>query len=226
MFQAPNALLQVVGLHKKLGHQTILSDLNFSLEAGESLVVQGKSGCGKTTLLRCLALLEPIDQGQIFFNGRSVSIAQKNHRAQRRPDIGMVFQQLYLWPHLTIVDNVALPLRLRHQGNKKNSQRLATEKLAQLGVTTGLDRYPHQLSGGQRQRVALARALVHSPPLLLLDEITANLDPETARTVLQLIEEIIIAGTTVILVSHTPIHTNVWSHNLIFDGQAWHKLKR
>jgi ABC-type polar amino acid transport system ATPase subunit len=221
-----NPLLRIEGLQKNIGHHQIFSELSFTLNVGESLIVQGKSGCGKTTLLRCIALLDSIDQGQIIFNDRVISTPGQTAPAHRRPDIGMVFQQLYLWPHLTIRENVALPLRLRHQGNKKIASGLATEKLAQLGITVGADRYPHQLSGGQRQRVALARALVHSPPLLLLDEITANLDPETAATVLALIENIIATGTTVILVSHTPIRSTAWSHNLIFDGQEWEKCER
>jgi polar amino acid transport system ATP-binding protein len=218
-------LLQISNLYKTIGKHPILSDVNLALDLGDSLIVRGKSGCGKTTLLRCIALLESIDRGQITFNGRIVSPSQKKYQTTKRPDIGMVFQQLYLWPHLTIRDNVALPFWLRHQGNRHTANALATEKLTELGIEVGIDRYPHQLSGGQRQRVALARALVHSPQLLLLDEITANLDPETAQTVLGIIENIIAAGTSVILISHTPILSNIWSHSLNFDGKIWQQSK-
>lgn len=221
----PDSLLRIEGLQKKLCNHSVLNELHLVLNHGESLIVQGKSGCGKTTLLRCIALLESIDHGQIIFNGNLVSDASGLANTAHRPDIGMVFQQLYLWPHLTIRENVALPLRLRHKGSKKIADALATEKLAQLGIYEGVDRYPHQLSGGQRQRVALARALVHSPQLLLLDEITANLDPETAKTVLSIIEDIIITGTSVILVSHTAIESSIWSHSLNFNGKTWDQSK-
>lgn len=216
-------LLHIENLQKNIGHRSILTDLNLTLYPGESMVVQGKSGCGKTTLLRCIALLEPINRGQIVFNGQVVSTS--SNLTTSRPDIGMVFQQLYLWPHLTIRENVALPIQLRRQGSKKIANSLAVEKLAQLGIEEGIDRYPHQLSGGQRQRVALARALVHSPQLLLLDEITANLDPETAQTVLDLIKRIIATGTTIILISHTLVDADAWSHRMIFDGRVWRQFR-
>jgi polar amino acid transport system ATP-binding protein len=213
-------LLQVEIIQKKIGRQTILEDVSFTLNSGESLLIQGKSGCGKTTLLRCIALLEEIDRGQIIFDGKVVSTSKKIDPSFDRSSIGMVFQQLYLWPHLTVLENVALPLWLRNQGNRKVANKLAIEKLAQLGIDDKIDRYPQQLSGGQKQRVALARALVHSPKLLLLDEITANLDPETAQTVLNLVEEIIITGTSVILISHSSIESPVWSYKLDFNSKT------
>jgi polar amino acid transport system ATP-binding protein len=212
----PHPLISLVGIQKKIGQQKIFTDINFSLNHGESMLIQGKSGCGKTTLLRCIALLEEIDQGQIIFNNHIVSAHKKLDKSFDRSQIGMVFQQLYLWPHLTVLENVALPLWLRKKGSKIVANSQATEKLTQLGIADKVDRYPHQLSGGQRQRVALARALVHSPPLLLLDEITANLDPETADVVMGLIEEIIIGGTAVIMVSHRSIESSIWSHHLNF----------
>jgi polar amino acid transport system ATP-binding protein len=207
-------LISLVGIQKKIGQQKIFTDISFSLNHGESMLIQGKSGCGKTTLLRCIALLEEIDRGQIIFNDHIVSAHNKLNKNFDRSQIGMVFQQLYLWPHLTVLENVALPIWLRKKGSKIVANSQATEKLAQLGIADKVDQYPHQLSGGQRQRVALARALVHAPLLLLLDEITANLDPETADVVISLIENIIDGGTAVIMVSHQLVKPTIWSQQI------------
>ncbi len=217
---SPEPLISLVGVQKKIGQQDIFTDISFTLDRGESMLIQGKSGCGKTTLLRCIALLEEIDQGQIIFNGQVVSSKKSLATGFDRTQIGMVFQQLYLWPHLTVLENIALPLWLREKGSKIVANSHAVAKLDQLGIADKVDRYPHQLSGGQRQRVALARALVHSPQLLLLDEITANLDPETADVVMGLIKEIIVGGTSVVMVSHRSIESSIWSYSLNFDGKT------
>jgi ABC-type polar amino acid transport system ATPase subunit len=216
-------LLTVENLGKRFNHKPILENVNFSLDPGESLLIQGKSGCGKTTLLRCIALLESINQGQIIFNDRTVSKPGKLDRAENRLEIGMVFQQLYLWSHMTVLDNVSLPLSLRNGNRKKLADELAKQQLAHLGIEDKANDYPSQLSGGQRQRVAFARALVHSPKLLLLDEITANLDPETANTVITLVEKIIESGTSVIWVTHTDLPSKMWSSILRYEHNTWVK---
>nr|WP_279239757.1 ATP-binding cassette domain-containing protein [Scytonema sp. UIC 10036] len=131
----------------------------------------------------------------------------------------MVFQQLYLWSHMTILENVSLPLWLRNGKNKKIADEVAKEKLALLGIKHKANDYPNQLSGGQRQRAALARALVHSPQLLLLDEITANLDSETADKVIAIVEEIS-KNTSVILITHSNLYLANWSF-LLFNGIEW-----
>ncbi|NJM71220.1 MAG: amino acid ABC transporter ATP-binding protein [Scytonema sp. RU_4_4] len=222
-----NLFLCVNRIGKKINHTTVLNTVSFSLKKGESMVIQGPSGCGKTTLLRCIALLEEIDQGRIIFNGETVSkpgflkrASGKNHL-----EIGMVFQQLYLWSHMTVLQNVSLPLWLRNGKNKKLADEAAKEQLALLGIENKANDYPNQLSGGQRQRAALARALVHSPQLLLLDEITANLDPQTARKVIGIVEKIIATGTSVLLVTHSNLRLASWSYVLLFDGTTW-KMKR
>ncbi|WP_347566279.1 ATP-binding cassette domain-containing protein [Scytonema sp. UIC 10036] len=133
--------------------------------------------------------------------------------------MGMVFQQLYLWSHMTILENVSLPLWLRNGKNKKIADEVAKEKLALLGIKHKANDYPNQLSGGQRQRAALARALVHSPQLLLLDEITANLDSETADKVIAIVEEIS-KNTSVILITHSNLYLANWSF-LLFNGIEW-----
>jgi polar amino acid transport system ATP-binding protein len=215
--------LTVEYLGKTLNRKPILDNVSFTLAKGESLLITGESGCGKTTLLRCLALLEEIDHGRITFNGETVSKKSQLKRASGadRLEIGMVFQQLYLWSHLTVLENVALPLWLRNGKDKTQSQTAAKKQLASLGLETKADDYPSQLSGGQRQRVALARALVHSPQILLLDEITANLDPETADRVLEIVGKIAASGTSIIMVTHSTPRSVFWSKLLSFDGKTW-----
>lgn len=221
-----NSFLSIEHLTKKFNKKIVLEDISFSLGKGDSMLVQGKSGCGKTTLLRCIALLEPIDDGQIIFNGKIVSKPGYINRTNNELEIGMVFQQLYLWPHMTVLDNVVLPFWLRHGKNKKLAYEVAKYQLSQLDIEDKAYEYPSQLSGGQRQRAALARALVHSPQLLLLDEITANLDPETAYRVVAIVENIIQTGTSVIWVTHSDLPSQIWSYTLRFDGKLWLKEKR
>lgn len=220
-----NLFLSIENLGKKFNKADILKNVNFSLEKGESMLIQGKSGCGKTTLLRCLALLEAVEQGRIIFKGRVVSKPGHIEHRNNRQEIGMVFQHLYLWSHMTILENVALPLWLRNGKSKKIANETAKHQLAQLGIEDKAEEYPNQLSGGQRQRAALARALVHSPQLLLLDEITANLDPETAYKAVGLVEKIIEAGTSVIWVTHSELPSTIWSYILRFDDGTWVKEK-
>ena len=220
-----SSFLSIENLGKRFNRANILENVSFSLEKGESLLIRGKSGCGKTTLLRCIALLEPIDCGQIVLNGNIVSKPGYLDRAHRRLEIGMVFQQLYLWSHMTVLDNVALPLWLRNNRHKKQAEEIAKHQLAQLGIEDKANEYPHQLSGGQRQRAALARALVHSPQLLLLDEITANLDPETVVRVVEIVEKIIEAGTSAIWVTHSELPSTIWSYILRYDNNTWIREK-
>lgn len=220
---APPSLLAVSGLVKRYGKLRVLADVSFSLEAGSSLLVQGPSGCGKTTLLRCLALLEDIQAGEVVFGGQMILRAGYRVRPQRsaRLGIAMVFQQLYLWGHLTVLDNVALPVCLGKGVARPMARSLAGDLLVSLGLGEKLSEYPANLSGGQRQRVALARALIHEPQLLLLDEITANLDPETALRVLSLVENVNAKGTSVILISHSDIiPSSLRRHSLVYDTSA------
>ena len=218
-----NPLLRIDSLGKKNHQKIILDAVSFSLKKGEILLIKGASGCGKTTLLRCLALLEKIDSGQIIFNGEIISCSSyKNHPSEAgQLGIGMVFQHLYLWPHLTVLENVSLPLWLRNGKNKEQANDLARQKLSILGLDSKTGNYPSQLSGGQRQRAALARALVHSQKLLLLDEITTNLDSQTAQRVIEEVQRIAERGTSVILVTHSiPVET-FGSRILCFDETVW-----
>ncbi len=222
-----NNFLIVENISKYYQQNKIFENIYFCLNQGENIVIQGKSGCGKTTLLRCIGRLEKIDKGRIIFNNEVVSKPKyiKPVSSTKNLEIAMVFQHLYLWQHMTVLDNVMLPLWLRNGRNKKEAQNFSIQKLAELGIENKAYDYPNQLSGGQQQRVALARALVHSPNLLLLDEITANLDPETAQIVMNLIEKIALQGTSIIMITHSNLNSSIWSFLLQFDGVQWQTLK-
>lgn len=198
------SLMRLDHVSKSYGTHVIFENFSLDIKKGDSVLIQGPSGCGKTTLLRCMALLEPIDKGCIKFEGRRILIAGAKAEPDRhvRLAIGMVFQHLYLWPHLTVLENISLPLRLASHLSNGQAEAKAREVLGLLNIADKKDEYPIRLSGGQQQRVALGRALVHAPKLLLLDEITANLDPATSARVLDAVEAIWKRGTTIVLASH------------------------
>lgn len=181
--------------------QPVLKDLSFSLNKGEVVVIVGPSGCGKSTFLRCLNMLEPIDSGKIFFKGQPISRSEKNAH-EIRQKIGMVFQSYELFPHKTIMGNIMMaPLKVQKR-NKKEVEQAALLLLERVGLLDKKDAYPRQLSGGQKQRVAIVRALIMNPEILLLDEITAALDPEMVREVLQVVLELAKEGMTMVIVTH------------------------
>lgn len=197
-------LMRLEQVAKSYGRHDIFENFSLDIKKGDSVLIQGPSGCGKTTLLRCMALLEPIDKGYIKFEGCRVLVAGTKAEPERhvRLAIGMVFQHLYLWPHLTVLENISLPLRLASHISNGQAEEKAREVLRLLNIGDKAAEYPVRLSGGQQQRVALGRALVHAPKLLLLDEITANLDPITSARVLEAVEAIWKRGTTIVLASH------------------------
>lgn len=179
----------------------VLTNLSYTLNAGEYVAVMGESGVGKSTLLNLIAGLDTPDSGEIVINGAAISSLDDDAATRlRREQFGFVFQAFHVLPHLTLAQNIALPLLLN--GSE------ATERVAQMLEQVGLqgrgDDFPRQLSGGELQRVAIARALIHRPKLVLADEPTGNLDPDTAREILQLIRnEIKANGATGILVTHS-----------------------
>jgi ABC-type polar amino acid transport system ATPase subunit len=199
-------LMRLVNIEKHFGNTQIFENFFLDIPNGSSVLIQGPSGCGKTTLLRCMALLESIQEGSIEFGGETVLFPNMKPNPPRkvRLEISMVFQNLYLWNHLTVFENVALPLLLLGDNGEQFVGEKANHMLSILGLKGKEKEYPINLSGGQQQRVALARALVHSPKLLLLDEITANLDEETGKKVLQAVEIVWKKGTTVVIASHSP----------------------
>ena len=171
------------------------------LRVGELLVVLGPSGCGKSTFLRCLNLLEEPTGGQIVFEG--VDITSKETKIdQMRQKIGMVFQSYELFPHKTILENILLaPMKVQKRP-RSDVEKEALELLERVGLADRKDDYPRQLSGGQKQRVAIVRALCMHPEILLLDEITAALDPEMVREVLDVVLSLAKAGSTMVIVTH------------------------
>ena len=182
-------------------NKPVLKNLSFSLKKGEVVVIVGPSGCGKSTFLRCLNMLESIDSGMIQFKNEVISRTEKNVH-EIRQKIGMVFQSYELFPHKNIIGNILLaPLKVQKRG-KKELEIEAEELLNRVGLLEKKEAYPRQLSGGQKQRVAIVRALMMHPEILLLDEITAALDPEMVREVLQVVLELAKEGNTMVIVTH------------------------
>ncbi len=204
--------VQGSGIHKWFSRLHVLDDVSFEVATGEVVVIVGPSGSGKTTLLRCVNHLERIDRGRLLVNGHLIGYREhakgelreesEAEIARQRREIGFVFQQFNLFPHLTARENIALaPVRVRKTAR---AQALADARLllARVGLEDKCDAYPRQLSGGQRQRVAIARALAMRPALMLFDEPTSALDPEMVGEVLAVMRELATEGMTMVVVSH------------------------
>ncbi|MDY6392106.1 MAG: amino acid ABC transporter ATP-binding protein [Bacilli bacterium] len=199
--------LEIRSLRKSFDGEAILQDVSFSLEKGETFVIIGKSGCGKTTLLRCLNGLEDIDSGQILIEGKPY-----NAKAESSRRFGLVFQSFNLFPQYTAIENVRLPLDLEQKRRKKKKLpyigeaevlSIAKEYLAKVGLADKVSSYPGELSGGQQQRVAIARAMALRPDVLCFDEPTSALDPVLSEEVARLIRELKLKyGLTMIVVTH------------------------
>ncbi len=196
------ALVVVEGLGKHYGEVPVFRDVTLQVERGEFVAIVGESGVGKSTLLNCLAGLDDWDQGRITLAGQDLATLDDDGRALlRRAQVGFVFQAFHVLPHLDVAQNVGLPLMLLGRADPQRVQAM----LNAVGLEGLGERLPQQLSGGQLQRVAIARALVHSPPLLLADEPTGNLDPATAEQVLDvLVERTRTENAALVLVTHSP----------------------
>jgi putative ABC transport system ATP-binding protein len=194
-------MLEVGALAKSYGDALVFQQVSLRVASGEFVVLIGESGVGKSTLLNCIAGLDDADAGDIVFRGQSVPALGGDARARlRREHLGFVFQAFHVLPHLTVHDNVALPLLLLHRADDARVAAL----LERVGLKGLGPRMPAQLSGGQLQRVALARALVHRPALILADEPTGNLDPLNAQRTLELLAEQVRAeGAACLLVTHS-----------------------
>ncbi|MBE7416383.1 MAG: ABC transporter ATP-binding protein [Ideonella sp.] len=194
-------MLEVRALAKAYGDTTVFREVSLHVAAGEFVVLVGESGVGKSTLLNCIAGLDEADAGDIVFGGRPVRALDADARARlRREHLGFVFQAFHVLPHLSVADNVALPLLLLQ---RPDDARVA-QMLERVGLAALAARWPAQLSGGQLQRVALARALVHRPALILADEPTGNLDPAQAGRIIDLLAEQVRAeGAGCLLVTHS-----------------------
>lgn len=198
-----------------------LNALDLCVQSGEFVAVTGPSGSGKTTFLNIAGLLETFEQGQYLLDEQDVSQLNDTHRSRiRNEKIGFIFQSFNLIPDLNLYDNVDVPLRYRGFNFKERKQRIE-RALSITGLSTRMKHLPSQLSGGQQQRVAIARALAGDPLFLLADEPTGNLDTEMASQVLDLLEEINAAGTTIVMVTHDPIQASRANRNIqLLDGRA------
>ena len=194
-------IIKVEHLVKKFGHVIAVNDVSFNVRQGEVLVIIGPSGSGKSTTLRCLNYLERPDAGRIVIDGIELTHEQTDINAVRA-EVGMVFQQFNLFPHLTALENVTLAQRIVRKRSKEEAEKIAMELLAKVGIPDKADSYPAQLSGGQQQRVAIARALAMQPKIMLFDEPTSALDPEMIKEVLDVMLELAEEGMTMVVVSH------------------------
>ena len=193
--------IQIQNVSKHFGQFCALDEVSLDIELGQKLVICGPSGSGKSTLIRCINRLEIHEKGKIFINGKIVDGSPAGQDVLRN-NVGMVFQQFNLFPHLTILENLMLgPLRAR-QLPESEARDLAMQYLERVRIPEQLDKYPAQLSGGQQQRVAIARALCMMPKIMLFDEPTSALDPEMIAEVLDVIEELADSGMTMICVTH------------------------
>ncbi|MBD5522625.1 MAG: amino acid ABC transporter ATP-binding protein [Lachnospiraceae bacterium] len=209
------ALLKINHIQKAYGGHVIIDDFSLTVNKGEVVVIIGPSGCGKSTLLRCINALEDVQGGEILLNGEPVHKAAKNI-SQMRQKIGMVFQSYDLFPHKTILENILLaPLKVQKR-NRSEAEKEAVELLARVGLAERRDAYPRQLSGGQKQRVAIVRALIMHPEILLLDEITAALDPEMVREVLEVVITLAKAGSTMLIVTHEMAFAKAIADRVLF----------
>ena len=196
-----DALLTIDNVVKRFDDATILDGISFSVKKSEVIVIVGPSGCGKSTLLRCINALEPIQEGSITLDG---DVIERNSKTLPllRQRIGMVFQSYDLFPHLTVLDNILLAPCKVQKRDKEEVKQEAMSLLERVGLKEKAKSYPRELSGGQKQRVAIVRALCMHPEILLFDEVTAALDPEMVREVLDVMLDLAKQGRTMLIVTH------------------------
>lgn len=212
-------LLNINELRKKYDDREVLKGVNISLHKGEVLVVLGPSGCGKSTLLRCINGLESTDGGDIIFDGKSIFSKEVKMQTIRQK-IGMVFQSYDLFAHMTVMENILLGPLKSQKRNKDEVTKLARELLDKVGLKDREDAYPRQLSGGQKQRVAIVRSLCMNPEIILFDEVTAALDPEMVREVLEVILNLAKQGMTMMIVTHEMNFAKSVADRIIFMDQG------
>lgn len=194
-------MVRVDALYKAYGENDVLKGIDLRIREGEVVSIIGRSGSGKSTLLRCLNQLEPHDSGNIEVNGQRLDAGQMSPR-ELSNNVGMIFQSFNLFPHYTVGENVMLAPEVVQKRPRHETEPLARDLLASVGLSEKFDTWPGLLSGGQQQRVAIARALAMSPKVLLCDEVTSALDPEAVSEVLHIMERLASGGMTLILVTH------------------------
>ncbi|KAA8728888.1 MAG: amino acid ABC transporter ATP-binding protein [Ewingella americana] len=209
--ESQSPLVVARNVHKSYGDNEVLKGIDLDVKPSEVVVILGPSGSGKSTFLRCINHLEDIDRGSIMVGGEQIGYelrGEKLHKlpekaiARQRRDIGMVFQQFNLYPHMTVLQNIVeAPIGV-HKESRQDAEKYARELLQKVGLSDKADAYPRHLSGGQQQRVAIARALAVKPKLMLFDEPTSALDPELVGEVLSTMRDLAQQGLTMIVVTH------------------------
>jgi polar amino acid transport system ATP-binding protein len=194
-------MLKIENVHKWFGSLHVLKGISMEVARGEVVVVIGRSGSGKSTILRCVNGLEPIQQGRILVDGDLVD-SHSRHVRKIREEVGFVFQSFNLFPYYTAQENVSLALKIVKKVPPDQARGIAEQMLGRVGLSDKLAAYPDQLSGGQQQRVAIARALAMSPKLMLFDEVTSALDPELVGEVLKVMQDLAEGGMTMVVVTH------------------------
>jgi len=202
-------MIKLEGIHKRFGALEVLKGVNLQVAKGEVVCILGPSGSGKSTFLRCVNLLEPPEQGDIFIEGNDICKGPRSGSGEQswkldfvRQRVGIVFQQFNLFPHKTALQNVTLAQEKVLGRSSQEARAKATELLERVGLGDKLEQYPERLSGGQQQRVAIARALAMDPQVMLFDEVTSALDPELVKEVLDTMRELAEEGMTMIVVTH------------------------
>ncbi len=212
-------IIQIENVHKRFGKVRALRGVGLSVQRGEVLVVIGPSGSGKSTMLRCINGLEFVDSGRVIVDGIPVTHATANINAVRS-EVGIVFQQFNLFPHLTVLQNLTVAQRVVRKRTPVESGRVARELLAKVGIPEKADAHPAQLSGGQQQRVAIARALAMNPKIMLFDEPTSALDPEMIKEVLDTMLLLAKEGMTMVVVSHEMGFARAAAARIIFMDEG------
>ena len=210
-----SALIEFQGFNKFFGEHQVLKEVNLTVESGEVIVILGPSGCGKSTLLRCLNGLESAHSGHLRFAGRELLDKGTDWREVRQ-QIGMVFQSYHLFPHMKVIDNLLLgPLKVQKR-ERREATAQAEALLERVGLADKRDAFPRQLSGGQQQRIAILRSLCMNPQVMLFDEVTAALDPEMVKEVLQVIQGLARDGMTLLIVTHEMAFARAVADRVVF----------
>ena len=210
-----SALIEFQGFNKFFGEAQVLKGIDLSVQCGEVVVILGPSGCGKSTLLRCLNGLEVAHSGNLRFAGKELLDKTTDWR-QVRQDICMVFQSYHLFPHMSVLDNILLgPLKVQ-KSDQREAREQAEKLLERVGLADKRDAFPRQLSGGQQQRIAIVRSLCMNPQVMLFDEVTAALDPEMVKEVLEVIQDLARDGMTLLIVTHEMAFARAVADRVVF----------
>ncbi|MCG7342617.1 amino acid ABC transporter ATP-binding protein [Sporosarcina sp. ACRSL] len=212
-------MIKVRNLHKSFGQLNVLRGINYDIKEKEVICVIGPSGSGKSTFLRCINLLEEITAGEVFIDGVKINDPKTDINEIRR-EVGMVFQQFNLFPHMRVIDNITIaPIKIRKM-SQRDAEELARQLLEKVGLSDKANAYPEQLSGGQMQRVAIARALAMKPKVMLFDEPTSALDPEMVKEVLDVMKQLAVEGMTMVVVTHEMGFAKEMGDRVLFMDQG------